>query len=158
MAITAFDETRLFPHVYLQGNLTFGAGFGEVPHPLLFDLEELLSFGRMIKGRWVPASFLGSHKLYGRLAVELPSSTEEPFNLANLMMVDRTRGRAFLACGVSWKSFDEFGKTTPNIEVGVEALFDLSAIGGLLSARAVAGYATPVLGEGMGVFYFGFSI
>lgn len=158
MSITAFDETRLFPKVYLQGNLTFGVGFGEVPRPLLFDLEELLSFGRMSQGRWVPTSFLGSHKLYGRLAVEFPSSTEEPFNLANLMMVDRTRGRVFLACGASWKSFDEFGKTAPNIEAGVEALFDLSAIGGLLSVKAVVGYATPVLGEGMGVFYFGFSI
>jgi hypothetical protein len=157
-SITAFDEIRLFPRVYLQGNLTFGAGFGEVPRPLLFDLEELLSFGQMIKGRWVPTPFLGTHKLYGRLAIEFPSSTEEPFNFANLMMLDRTRGRAFLACGASWKSLDEFGKTTPNIEVGAEALFDLSAIGGLLSVKAVVGYATPVLGKGIGVFYFGFSM
>ncbi|HCP31814.1 TPA: hypothetical protein DIT45_00925 [Candidatus Acetothermia bacterium] len=135
-----------------------GTSFGELPSALFFNLDELMSFGTVLQGMWVPARFLGRQKLYGRLAIEIPSPNNEVYNLANLMMIDRTRGRAFLACGASWKSLDEFGKTAPNIEAGVEALFDLSAIGGLLAARAVVGYATPVLGEGMGVFYFGFSL
>lgn len=158
VSITAFDEVRVLPHVYLQGTVTLGVGFGEVPRPLLFDLEELMSFGRMSQGRWVSTRFPGTYKLYGRLALEFPSSSEEPFNLVNLMMVDKARGRAFIACGSSWTSLEQFGKTTPNVEVGAETLFDLSAIGGLLPVWAVVGYATPILGEGRGVFYFGLSL
>ncbi len=154
MAVTAFDEVRLFPQVYLQGMATLGVGFGQVPRPLLFELEELKSFRQSRQGRWVLTTSPGIYKLYGSLAVEFPTS-EELFNLVNVMMVDRVRGRAFVAGGTCWTHFDEFGKTIPNVEVGVEAWFELSAIGGLLPARALVGMATPILGEGSNIFYFG---
>ena len=157
MALTAFDETRLFPDVYLQGKTTLGVGFGQVPAPLLFRLEELASFRRQWNGTWVLSTPPGTHKLYGRLAVEFPAS-EEPFNLANWMMIDRVRGRVFVAGGACWTHFDQFGQTIPSVEAGLETWFELSAIGILLPARAVVGMATPILGEGAEVFYFGLSL
>ena len=157
MAISAFDEVRLFPRVYLQGTATLGLGFGQTPRALLFSLEELKSFRKLQGGKWILATSPGVYKLWGCLAIELPAS-EELFNIANVMMVDRVRGRAFVAGGVCWTRLDEFGKTIPNVEVGVEALFELSAIGGLLPVRAVVGLATPTLGEGTNTFYFGLSL
>jgi len=157
MAITAFDEVRLFPGVYLQGTATLGVGLGQVPRPLLFELEELKSFRQLQQGGWVLTTSAGIHKLYGCLAVELPTS-EELFNLANVMMVDRVRGRAFIAGGTCWARFDKFGKTIPDVEVGMEAWFDLSAIGGLLPVQAMVGMATPILGEGTNIIYFGFTL
>jgi hypothetical protein len=145
VAVSSFDETRLSPNVYLQGEVSLGISFGELPSSLLFHLGELRSTAG------VP--FSGRHKLYGSVALEFPVGRDEFYNLANLMMVDRTRARAFLACGSSWTSLDEFGKTTPYLEVGVEELFDLSAIGGLLSLNAVVGYATPLSELGKGMIY-----
>lgn len=157
IAITAFDEVRIFPQIYLQGIATLGVGFGELPAALLFDLEELVSFRRVHLGQWVLTTPAGKYKLYGRLALEFPA-TEELFNLANMMLIDRVRASAFIAAGTCWTGFDEFGKTTPHVEAGVEAWFDLSAIGGLLPAEAVIGIATPILGEGTRLFYFGLSL
>lgn len=156
--LAVFDEARLFPCIYLQGTVHIGTSFGELPPALFFNLDELMSFGTIVQAKWVPATFPGRHKLYGRLAVEIPASENELYDLANLMMVDRARARLFLACGTSWTNFDEFGKTTPNLEAGVEGVFDLSALGGLLPLQAVVGYATPILGDGLGIFYFGLSM
>jgi hypothetical protein len=158
ISLAAFDEVRLFPHIYLQGMVHVGTSFGELPSALFFNLDELMSFGMIVQGKWIPATFPGRHKLYGRLAVEIPSPNDELYNLANLVIVDRARARFFIACGTSWINFDEFGKTTPNLEAGVEGVFDLSALGGLLPFKAVVGYATPILGDGLGMFYFGFSL
>lgn len=157
VAVSAFDEVRLFPRIYLQATATLGLGFGQIPRALLFNLEELISFRKRQGGKWIPATLPGVYKLSGCLAIELPAS-EELFNVANVMMVDRVRGRAFVAGGACWTRFDEFGKTIPNVEVGVEALFELSAIGGLLPVRALVGVATPTLGEGTNIFYFGLSL
>ncbi len=156
--LSAFNEIRLFPHIYLQGTVTLGTGIGRVPSPLLFDLEELMSFGRRIGGTWFKATFPGEHKLYGRLAVEFSSLGNESYSLANLMMLDKLGGRVFVASGTSWTNFDEFGKTTPKVEAGIEGMLDLSAIGGLLPIRATVGFATPILGNGEGTFYFELSI
>jgi hypothetical protein len=158
VSIAAFDEVRLFPRIYLQGMVHVGTSFGELPSALFFNLDELMSFGTIVQAMWVPDTFPGRHKLYGRLAIEIPSPNDELYNLANLMMVDRVRARCFIACGTSWTNFDEFGKTTPNLEAGIEGVFDLSAVGGLLPFEAVVGYATPILGDGLGMFYFGFSL
>ena len=158
ITLAVADEVRIFPRIYMQGTAIMGAGFGALPDPLLFDLTELMSFGRMSQGKWVPSHAYGTRKLYGRLAIELPNDESTPYNLANVMMVDRARTRVFIAAGTSWTSLDEFGKTSPYVEAGVEEALDLSAIGGLLPFRALVGYAVPILGEGTGVFYFGFSL
>jgi len=158
ISLAAFDEVRLFPHIYLRGIVHVGTSFGELPSALFFNLDELMSFGTIVQAMWVPTTFPGRHKLYGRLAIEIPSPNGELYNLANLMLIDRVRARCFIACGTSWINFDEFGKTTPNLEAGIEGVFDLSALGGLLPFKAVVGYATPILGDGLGMFYFGFSL
>ena len=158
ISLAVSDEVRIFPRIYLQGTAIMGTGFGALPKALEFDLTELISFGVMSKGKWVPTHFYGTHKLYGRLALELPNDGVTPYNLANVVMIDRARTRVFIAGGTSWTSLDEFGKTSPNIEAGVEEVLDVSALGGLLPFRVVVGYATPILGNGLGVFYFGFSL
>ncbi len=156
--VAAFDEARLFPHVYLQGTVAVGVGLGDLPRPLWFDLSEFVSFGTVIGGQWVPAHFSGTQRVYGRLALEFPAGGDEPFNLANLMMVDRTRGRVFVACGATWTEAGELSRAGPKVEAGGEAVFDLSAIGGLLAGEAAVGYAVPVVGDGVGMIYFRFSL
>jgi len=158
VAVKAFDELALFPHVYLQGTLAAGVGLGQVPPALLFDLEEMHSFGWLSPNGWVGAHFPGSQKLFGSLAIELPISNGDPFNVANLLMVDRAWGRLFVGCGMTWSSSQEWRTTSPNVEVGVEAAFDLSAIGGLLPVQAVVGFAFPLVGDGTGIVYFRFSL
>jgi len=158
MKVSAFDEASLFPQVYLQGTVVLGTGFGALPSSLLFDLEELHSFGRLTSAGWVPQHFQGSQKLYGSLAIELPLTGDGPYNVVNLVMVDKTRGRLFVACGLVWSGFDEWQTATPNVEVGAELVFDLSAIGGLLPASAAVGFATPLVGDGAGILYFRFSL
>lgn len=159
ISLSAFDEVRLFPRIYFQGTVVMGASFGSLPQPLLFNLSELVSFGHMVQGKWVPSAFPGRNKLYARMAIELPDNANDPYNLLNVMMLDHARMRLFVACGTSWTSFDEFGKTIPNVEAGIEGVFDLSALGGLLPLQALVGYAAPIVGgAGMGVFYFGFSL
>jgi len=158
IALAVADEVRIFPRIYLQGTAIMGTGFGALPDPFLFDLPELVSFGKMSEGKWVPSHAYGTHKLYGRLAIELPNEGATPYNLANVIMIDRARSRVFIAAGTSWTSLDEFGKTSPYVEAGVEEALDLSALGGLLPFRAIVGYAVPILGDGTSVFYFGFSL
>ncbi|MEA3356418.1 MAG: M1 family aminopeptidase [Candidatus Bipolaricaulota bacterium] len=155
--ITAFDELRLFPNVYLQGNITLGLGIGELPPSLMFDLEELKSYGWMTKEGWVRAQFPGEHKLYGRMSLEFPLDLGAGFNLINLMRIDRGYFYTFTAAGTSWTGFDEFGKTDPKLELGVEMKFELSAIGGLLPITAVLGYAIPIPSWD-GMYYFDFSL
>ena len=158
ITLAVADEVRIFPRIYLQGTAIMGTGFGTLPDPLLFDLTELVSFGEMSQGKWVPSHAYGTRKLYGRLAIELPTEGSSSYNLANVIMIDRARTRVFIAGGTSWTSLDEFGKTSPYVEAGVEEALDVSAIGGLLPFKALVGYAVPILGEGTGVFYFGFSL
>ena len=158
LSLAVSDEVRLFSRIYLRGMAIMGTAFGTLPSALQFDLTELISFGRMSKGKWVPTHFYGANKLYGRVAIEFPDYGSTPYNLANVVMIDRSRTRIFVAGGTSWTSLDEFGKTSPNVEVGVEEALDVSALGGLLPFRATVGYAMPILGDGMGVFYFGFSL
>jgi len=157
IALTAFDEMRLFPRVYLQGTITLGAGFGDLPRGLLFTLDELVSLGRMIQGNWVPTSAPGRYKLHGVLGIEFPANNEL-YNLANVMIIDRVVGRAFVAGGTCWTEGDEFGKTLPYVEAGLESRFELSALGGLLPADVVVGIAVPVVGEGTNILYFGVSL
>ena len=155
VAVSSFDEARLFPNVYLQGSVSLGLSFGDPPSALLFHLEELRSTRGLRGGKWVDLSFSGRYKLYGSIALEFPLGGDEPYNLANLMMIDRSRARTFVACGTSWKSLEEFGTTTPYVEGGVEGLFDLSAIGGLLPIQVVVGYAMPLSELGSGMIYLG---
>ena len=158
VSLAVSDEVRIFPRIYLQGIAIMGTGFGTLPQALEFDLPELISFGKMSRGKWVPSHFYGTRKLYGRLAIELPNDGATPYDLANVLMIDRARTRVFIAAGTSWTSLDEFGKTSPNVEAGVEEVLNVSAIGGLLPFGATIGYAVPILGDGLGVFYFGFSL
>ena len=152
------DEVRIFPRIYLQGTVILGTGFGALPQALEFDLTELVSFGKVSQGKWASTHFYGTHKLYGRLAIEIPDYGATPYNLANVVMIDRALTRVYIAGGTSWTSLDEFGKTSPNVEAGVEEALNISALGGLLPFRATVGYAMPILGDGMGIFYFGFSL
>jgi len=152
--VTASDEAGVVPHVYVQGTLDVGIGFGRVPTPLLFDLEELHSFGQMTPVGWVRTRFLGTEKLFGSVAIEFPVTGQEPFNVGNLLMLDRTRGRLFVAAGMTWSGPNGWRDATPRVEVGGEGLFDLSAIGGLLTLQATLGYASPLGEGGAGVVYF----
>ncbi len=158
VAVGAYDELRLLPQIYLQGTVILGTGFGELPQPLMFDRNEIHTFGKAENGLLKPLHSYGTRKLYGRLGIELPLQDDSPYNLFNLMMIDHAVMRIFGAVGYTWNEGAEFGKTIPNAEAGVEVVVDVSAIGGLLSMKGLVGYATPLLGEGIDVIYVGFSL
>ncbi len=143
LSASASDELRLSAGAYLQGSARLGLGFGDPPEVFRFRLSGLHSFS--------PPSTL--HEIVGKLAVEVPAAGELPYNLLNLAMVDRMRSRLFLAGGFGWTTLDEFGKTSPYMEGGIEQIVDLSTLGGLLSFQVRLGVATPVMGPGATVFY-----
>ena len=143
LAAGASDELRILPDVYIRGALQLGVGFGDPPKPFRFRLTTLHSFS-------APAML---HEIVGQLALETPAAGGLPYNVLSLAMIDRTRSRLFIAGGTGWTTPDEFGKTSPCIEAGIEQIVDLSTLGGLLSLQAQFGVSTPVLGRGATVFY-----
>ncbi len=158
VAIGAFDELRLFPQIYLQGTVVLGTGFGNLPQVLQFDRTEIHTFGTPKNGVLMPLHSYGMNKGYGRIGLELPLQDDSPYDLFGLAMVDHAVMRVYGAIGYTWNTQSDFGKTIPNAEAGVEVVANLSAIGGMLPLTAVVGYATPLLGEGTSVVYFGFSL
>ena len=148
LSVSSSDELRVFPGAYLQGSARIGLGFADPPKPFRFRLSGLHSFS--------PPSTV--HEIVGEFGFEITGVGELPYNLFNIAMVDRMRTRLFLAGGIGWTTLDEFGTTSPCIEAGIEQIIDLSTLGGLLSLRARVGVATPVMGEGVPVFYARFSL
>lgn len=148
LSLTAFDELRVFPGMYLQGTGFLGFSSGDVPQSLLFDFNELVSVA--------PSPAL--NKLSASLQLEFPSAAGLPYNLFNLAMIDGQCLRVYVAGGVGWTSADRFGTTSPSVEAGIEEGFDLSTLGGLVSLSVRVGVAVPVTGEPVPVVYAGFSL
>ncbi|MBU1048963.1 hypothetical protein KKG90_02950 [Candidatus Bipolaricaulota bacterium] len=140
-------QLRVVPGVYLIGTARIGTSTGAVPQPLQFAVSELRSI-------LVP---LSNHVAASKIALELPSPTALPYSLFHLAMIDRVRSRLFITAGAGWTSPDEFGTTSPSIEAGMEQIFELSTLGGLISLTAQIGIATPILGAGIATLYGGVS-
>jgi len=143
LTFSADDELRLLPGVYLQGAARVGFGFGELPRTL-YDRPSGLhafSFNRT------------PHVACAKLAFEIPDARSRPYNLLNLAMVDRARGRLFATAGAGWTTLDEFSTTSPSVEAGIEQIIELSTLGGLLPLTLQIGVATPVVGDGTTVLY-----
>jgi len=141
---SAYDEIRLFPRSYLSGGAFIGFSIGDLPPGLRFRFNELHA----------SAIHPAERKLAGVLSLELPPERDElPYNLLNLAMVDRRWTRVYIAGGLGWTTPDDFGKTSPGVEVGLEELLDLSTLGGLLPMSVRLGVAVPIVGEGDTVFY-----
>ncbi len=141
--LVAKQDIRLFPGVYLTGKARLGTSTGIAPQPLQFAVSELHSFE-------LPST---NHVAATKVALELPSTNALPYSLLHLAMIDRVRSRLFITAGAGWTNPDEFGTTSPSIEAGMEQMFDLSTLGGLLSLTAQIGLATPILGEGVTTLY-----
>jgi len=146
--ISARNELRLFPSIYVLGGARIGISDGDVPRPLQFRVPELRSIS-------IPRS---NHVAVATIALELPSAGSLPYSLFHLAMIDRVHTRLFLTAGAGWTSLDEFGTTSPSIEVGMEQIIELSTLGGLISMTARIGIATPVLGEGVTILYGNISL
>ena len=129
--------------VYLTAKARIATSTGIAPQPLQFAVSELHSFGLAFT----------NHIAVAKVALELPSPNTLPYSLLHLAMIDRARSRLFITAGAGWTNPDEFGTTSPSIEAGMEQLFDLSTLGGLLSLTAQIGLTTPILGEGVTTLY-----
>ena len=143
LTLAARDELRLLPGVYLEGSARLGLGFGSLARGLYDQPNEL---------RAVPVA-AAPHVAAAKLALEVPDARALPYNLFNLAMVDRARGRLFVTAGAGWTTLDEFGTTSPSVEAGIEQIIELSTLGGLLPLTLTIGVATPVVGEGTSVLY-----
>ena len=148
LSLTAFDELRVFPGIYLQGVGFLGFSSGELPKSLLFG------FGELASAAPPPAR----NKLSASIQLEFPSNEGLPYNLLNLAMIDGQCLRIFVAGGVGWTSADRFGTTSPSVEAGIEEEFDLSTLGGLVSLSVRVGVAVPITGEPIPAFYVGISL
>ena len=148
LSLGAFDEVRLFPGVYLQGTGYLGFSSGDLPQSLLFGYSELLS------ARPSPAE----NKLSALLQLEFPATGGLPYNLLNLAMIDGQALRLFVAGGIGWTTADGFGTTSPCVEAGIEEVFDLSTLGGLVSLSVRLGVAVPVTEEPIPAIYVGVSL
>jgi hypothetical protein len=146
--VSAFDELRIFPRVYLQGAVFLGFSFGESPEILRFEFDEL---------RASPPD-PSANKASGALVVELPAAGEVPFNVLNLAMIDRSRARFFIVGGIGWTTPSDFCTTSPGLEAGIEQVVDLSTLGGLLPFSARLGVTIPVIGDEEPVFYVEISL
>ncbi len=146
--VSARNELRLFPGVYVLGSVRIGISNGDVPRPLRFRASEL---------RCINLS-RSNHVAVAKIALELPSPGSLPYSLFHLAMIDRVRARLFLTAGTGWTSLDEFGTNSPSIEAGMEQIIELSTLGGLISMTARIGIATPVLGEGATILYGNISL
>ena len=146
--VSARNELRLFPGVYVLGSVRIGISNGDVPRPLQFRASEL---------RCINLS-RSNHVAVAKIALELPSPGSLPYSLFHLAMIDRVRARLFLTAGTGWTSLDEFGTNSPSIEAGMEQIIELSTLGGLISMTARIGIATPVLGEGATILYGNISL
>ncbi len=146
--ISARNELRLFPGVYVLGGARIGISNGDVPRPLQFRVSELRSINLS----------RSNHVAVATIALELPSPGSLPYSLFHLAMIDRVGTRLFLTAGAGWTSLDEFGTTSPSIEAGMEQIIELSTLGGLISMTARIGIATPVLGEGATILYGNISL
>jgi hypothetical protein len=147
LSISMFDEIRLLPGFYLQGVGSLGFSVGDLPVALWYTFDEL-------RASSVTAD---ANKLTGMISVDL-STEDEPYNVLNLAMIDGGRTRLFLAGGLGWTTLKDLGKTTPCVEAGIEQVLDLSTLGGLLPLTVHVGIATPVVGPGETVVYFGLSL
>ena len=146
--VSARNELRLFPGVYVLGSVRIGISNGDVPRPLQFRASELRSINLS----------QSNHVAVAKIALELPSPGSLPYSLFHLAMIDRVRARLFLTAGTGWTSLDEFGTNSPSIEAGMEQIIELSTLGGLISMTARIGIATPVLGEGATILYGNISL
>ena len=141
--LSAQNELRLFPGVYMLGSARVGISNGDVPLPLQFHVPELRSI-------LLPRS---NHVATSRIALELPSPSSLPYSLFHLAMMDRVRTRLYIVAGAGWTRLDELGTTSAGIEAGLEQIIELSTLGGLISLTARIGIATPVIREGATILY-----
>ncbi len=148
LAAAASDEFGLLPQIYAQVTGFVGYGLGTLPEPLQFR------FGDLHASPLPPADV----KLSGSFGLEMPSLGRLPYNLFNLAMVDEVRMRLYIAGGLGWTSHDGFGTTSAGAEAGMEQVFSLSTLGGILPFSVRLGIAVPLQGELKPALYVGFSL
>ena len=85
--------------------------------------------------------------------MDLPPDRAEAFSLLGLVTIDETMTRLFAGGGLRWTEIGDFGKTSHSVEAGIEQVFRLSTLGGLLTLTARAGASISLLGDGRAVFY-----
>ena len=141
-ALRAGDEFRILPGVYVRGSARIGVGVGPLPSALRFRIDELHT-------DLVPTA----NMMAASLALDIPDARMMPYNLLNLAMIDRMRSSLLLSAGTGWTTLDEFGKTSSNIEAGIEQVIEVSTLGGLIPVTVRLGVAVPLIGGGATVFY-----
>jgi len=147
LALSAFGEVRLVPQLYLQGVGTLGISAGDLPDPMRFSFDEIRTWEQS------PKRF----KLTGRLSIELRTQAE-PYNVLNVAMLDANRSRLFVSGGLGWTTPGDCCTTIPYVEAGVEQVFELSTLGGLLPIEVTLGVATPISDPARTMLYVGVSL
>ena len=148
--VRSFAEARLAPSLYLQADVRIGLGSPALPSVLAFSFDEL----------HCDPPDAAPNKASATIGLEIPVSSETPYNLLNLAAIDRVRALVYVSAALGWTSLGDFGTTSiaggtsgvepaqdsgiPTLEGGIEQIIDLSTLGGLLPIRVVVGMAIPI--------------
>ncbi len=160
-SLSATEIERIFPGIYLDFSANVGFSPGNLPAPLKFDLPELKSYGSRPEGStnpltWKKSSFPGNYKLFSKVSLGFPLSSNEKYYLGSLALVTDVRGSLFLSAGDTWNQTDELGLDTFKYEGGTELTVGGKTMGGLFPFELAVGYAYH--GQDKGRPYLNFSL
>jgi len=137
----------LFPHAYLSLTGQFGAASDTLPPSLLPTLTEFRTMPQQSFPR-------DERKLVFSLGIWLPPLRPD-YSVGGAALVTEVRPRIYASWARLWKEREQEKIIPTYIEVGVEAMVQVEALGGLIGFTAVVGMGWPVNPAGEGVLYFG---
>jgi len=135
----------LFPHAYLTLTSHVGVASHALPPGLLPALTEFRTVPEQNRPR-------DERKLVFSLGVWLPPLRPD-YSLGGAALVTEVRPRLYASWARLWKEGEQEGP--PFAEVGVEALVQVEALGGLMGFTFVVGIGWPLSPGGEGILYVG---
>ncbi|MFW6104340.1 MAG: M1 family aminopeptidase [Candidatus Bipolaricaulota bacterium] len=160
-SLSASETARILPNIYLNFSANLGLSPSDLPDFLKFDLQELKSYGKWKERRfdapvWQKHSYPGNYKLFSKISLEFPISTDDKYYLGNLALITQVKQRIFVSGGDTWNSSDDISLEAFKYEGGAELAIQGKTLGGLLPFDLVLGYAYH--GQDKGKPYFNISL
>lgn len=160
-SISASETERILPNIYLNFSANLGLSPSDLPDLLKFNLPELKSYGEWKERRFVPPvwqkySYPGNYKLFSKISLEFPISTDDKYYLGNLALITQVKQRFFVSGGDTWNSPDDISLEGFKYEGGAELAVEGKTLGGLFPFDLVFGYAYH--GQDKGKPYFNISL
>lgn len=145
--LTHTQLVGLFPHTYLGLSVHAGLASDMLPPSLLPALTEF----RTLRDEHRPRD---ERKFMFSLGVWLPPLRPD-YSMGGAALVTEVRPRLYASWARLWKEGEREKIIPPFAEVGVEALVQIEALGGLMGFTTVIGIGWSLSPRGEGIFYIG---